>query len=98
MVHKTYNNFKKNNLDKFLNALEQEWNNQDLKFPLQVRTLDKWIVIIMEEFGELAKEIVEIRNNHYNFSKIYKEMIQVITLLVRIRYSIYQINNHRIFI
>jgi len=91
MVNKSYKSFKEANLKKFLIDLEKEWNNQDNKFPNQKHTLEKWIVIIMEEIGEVSKEVLEIYSNNYDFSKLYKELIQSITLLIRLRYSIYSI-------
>lgn len=91
MVNKSYKSFKEINLSKFLIDLKNEWNNQDLKFPNQVHTIEKWLVIVMEEIGELSKEILEFNIIH-DIEKIYHELIQIITLLIRIRYSIYTIH------
>jgi len=92
MVNKSYKSFKEINLNRFLIDLEKEWNNQDIKFPNQVHTLEKWIVIIMEEIGEICKEVLEIQYNDFDFYKLHKELIQSITLLIRLRYSIYTWN------
>lgn len=91
MVNKSYKSFKEINLSKFLKDLEFKWNNQDNKFPNQVHNLEKWLVIIMEEIGEISKEVLEFNINH-DIEKIYYELIQAITLLIRVRYSIYTIH------
>lgn len=97
MVNKSYKSFKEINLTEFLKDIEIEWNNQDKKFPNQVHTLEKWIVIIMEEIGEISKEVIEI-HKEYNFDNLHKEIIQAITLLIRLRYSIYGIKDFKILI
>jgi len=99
MVNKSYKSFKEINLSKFLIDLEKEWNNQDNKFPNQTHSLEKWIVIIMEEIGEISKEVLDIESNDFDFYKLHKELIQSITLLIRLRYSIYTWNlDNKIFI
>jgi len=98
MVNKSYKSFEEINLYKFLKDLELEWNNQDNKFPNQVHTLEKWLVIIMEEIGKISKEVLEY-NKINDIDKIFHELIQTITLLIRIRYSIYTIHfNNTIYI
>ena len=97
MVNKSYKSFKEINLSKFLKDIEIEWNNQDVKFPNQTHTLEKWIVIIMEEIGEISKEVIEIHQK-CDFDNLHKEIIQVITLLIRLRYSIYVFKDSNIII
>jgi len=100
MVNKNWKSFVENKLSIFLREIEKEYRFQDKKFPNQTHTIEKWIVIIMEEIGEMSKEALEIPSNHLNFDEFYKEIIQAITLLIRLRYSIYTINlvNHTIII
>lgn len=83
MVNKNFESFKKGVLNKFIIDLKNEWNYQDLKFPNQTHTIEMWMIIVMEEIGEICKEITE----KHNINIIRKEMIQAITLLIRITYS-----------
>lgn len=87
MTNMNFKQFKDKHIFSFLNELEFEWNNQDSKFPNQTHNLTEWLSIIMEEIGEIAKEINEI--DSLEFSKLNKELIQAITLLIRFRYSIW---------
>jgi len=96
-MNQSFKKFKEINLDKFLRELEIEWNNQDNKFPNQVHTLEKWLVIVMEEIGEIAKEIIEIHSTD-DFDSLRKEILQAITLLIRIKYSVYSIQHSREFV
>jgi len=99
MVNKSFKSFIEINLDNFIKDLENEWNNQDNKFPNQVHSLEKWLVIIMEEIGEISKEVLEIECNDFDFYKLHKELIQSITLLIRLRYSIYTWNvDNKLFV
>lgn len=96
-MNQNFEKFKEFNLKKFLRELESEWNHQDYKFPNQVHTLEKWLVIVMEEIGEIAKEVIEIHSTD-DFEKLKKEILQAITLLIRIKYSVYSIHYTRKFV
>ena len=96
-MNQSFKKFKDINLDKFLRELEIEWNHQDNKFPNQIHTLEKWLVIVMEEIGEIAKEVIEIHESN-DFDKLKKEILQAITLLIRIKYSVYSIQHTRKFV
>jgi len=92
-MNKSFKSFVDKNLPDFLKELQNEWYNQDKKFPNQTHTLDKWLVIIVEEIGEICKESLELYDGeNFDIAKIYKEIIQSITLLIRLRYSIYSID------
>ena len=98
MTNMNFKQFRNKHLFLFLNELEHEWNNQDFKFPNQTHSLTEWLSIIMEEIGEISKEINEI--DSLDFTKLNKELIQAITLLIRFRYSIWNykgINEFKIF-
>ena len=85
MTHKSFESFLKIDFNTFKIELENEWNKQDKKFPYQAHTLTKWMLIVMEEIGEIAKGILEFDD----LESIKQEILQTITLLIRIKYSVY---------
>jgi len=89
MVNRNFENFKKGSLNNFIIELKNEWNYQDLKFPNQTHSIEKWMIIIMEEIGEICKGIV----NNESIVSIRKEILQTITLLIRISYTTYEIKS-----
>lgn len=90
--------FDKTKKDFLVNEIHLELNNQDKKFPNQQHDIFKWLSIISEEFGEIHKEALEMENlDTYNLKK---EIIQTITLLVRLYFTPYHIktqNELRLF-
>lgn len=73
----------------FLKDLKNEWNLQDNIFPNQEHSIEKWICIIGEEFGELCKSVIEYDDFEAYSEKIQKELVQIFTLCIRVRYSNY---------
>ena len=51
----------------------------------------------MEEIGEIAREVIDIHSNN-DFDKLKKEILQAITLLIRIKYSVYSIQHTRKYV
>jgi len=54
------------------------------KFGVQKRTLFEWYTITAEEFGELAKGVIENEYNSPCPQRIIQEAIQVATLAIKI--------------
>ena len=65
-------------MEKVLNEIDQERNNQIQKFGYQDYTTSVWLSVIGEEFGEMCKEANDLRLNQRNASlqNLYDESIQ----------------------
>lgn len=81
-----------------LEKIQSELNNQDNKWGKQMHTIYKWLSIIGVEIGELHKEALEMLDNKqitWNSQNFRQELIQVITLLVRLYFTPYERNYKR---
>lgn len=92
MANLSYRKVKERHLSKLLFEIEAEWLRQDIKFPNQEHDIFKWLSIITEEIGEINKEALELKSNCYNRSKIQAELLQAITLLIRLKLSMISID------
>ena len=92
MVNLSYSNVKESHLSKLLFDIEAEWLRQDIKFPNQEHNIFKWLSIITKEIGEINKEALELKSNCYNRSKIQAELLQAITLLIRLKLSMISVD------
>lgn len=71
----------------FFERTMQERFNQDVKWGIQQHTLDKWLTILVEEVGEVAKAILEQGDGaHLPCGKveINKELIQIAAVCIAI--------------
>ena len=64
--------------------MEQENRNQLQKWGIQSYDLFKWYAITAEEFGEVAKAILEFEVDGRPKNLIVGECVQTITLLMKI--------------
>lgn len=62
-------------------AIDQENRNQLQEWGVQSHTLSKWLLITTEEYGEIAKAILEFEHGDGDKQKIIDECVQTITLL-----------------
>lgn len=76
-------------VDAILACAQREDLRQLSKWGLQVHSPAEWLAIVTEEFGEAAKEIVELHfapdpeSAHQAADRFEAEMIQVVTLLLK---------------
>ena len=81
--------FDKTSKEILTNEIHIELNNQDIKYPNRQHDIFKWLSIISEEFGEIHKEALEMEN--LDLYKFKNEIIQTISLLVRLYFTPYHI-------
>lgn len=65
-----------------LDEVFEERLNQDLEWGVQNHSATDWLVILAEEFGEVAKEACEIRFNRIDPANYRAELIQVAAVAV----------------
>lgn len=69
--------------DKIINDLLMERVKQDSKWGIQKHSPETWMTILMEEIGEISKEVVELKFGHkFDSSNYRNEMIQACALLI----------------
>ena len=63
--------------EKVLRAIRDERNYQDTLWGIQNHSPERWVTILMEEVGEVAKAVLENNNSEY-----VDEMIQVAAVVI----------------
>lgn len=78
---------------KLLPLILKENEKQIKKWGKQIHDIHKWLTIIHEEIGEIDKAILEFEHNYYadnpdtstlRFEQVKKELIQTITLYIKL--------------
>ena len=87
MTHQQWNDWIQARTD-VLNDVMRERIRQMEKWGRQTHSIEKWVVILMEEVGEVAQEALEIRNDAMAKHDLYKELIQVAAVAAAIAQAI----------
>jgi hypothetical protein len=64
-------------MDKILNEIKLERARQDQKWGIQAHPPSKWLVILAEEFGEVARSILEKDFDQYRAELIHVAAVAV---------------------
>lgn len=70
-----------------------EHQNQRNKFGKQTHSFEMWYMILMEEIAEISQEFIKFKfYDIENYDNVKKEMIQSITLLIKMFFAITSID------
>lgn len=77
-------------IQEIFNEIIEERKRQDEKWGIQNHSLEKWMTILGEEYGEVCKEVLELphigklKDVDIGLKNIKKELIQIIAVSVAI--------------
>lgn len=62
-------------MNKIYHEIQKERINQDIKFGVQNHSPERWLAILMEEVGEVAKEICELGYCAGSKDAVYRSLV-----------------------